>query len=169
MAFTMKKLLGFVAAASLAACSSNQNDIDGTIGGGSSNPMANQNIESNTLAANSIAYFNQRVGNKIYFGYDQYTLTAEAQANLAAQAAWIKQYAPNSSITVEGHCDERGTREYNLGLGARRAASVRSFLISQGLNASQIKGLSFGKERPEVTGSDAMSWAKNRRSVTIIN
>lgn len=171
MVFTAKKILGFVAVLSLAACSSSQNDLDGTIGsaGGSSNPMTNGQIDANALAPNSVAYFKQEIGNKVYFGYDQYTLTAEAQANLAAQAAWVKQYAPNSSIMVEGHCDERGTREYNLGLGARRAASARSFLISQGLNASQIKGLSFGKERPEVTGSDAMSWAKNRRSVTVIN
>ena len=80
--------------------------------------MVKEQVQSNLLSPNSIAYFNQEIGSKVYFGYDQYTLTAEAQSNLAAQAAWLKQYAPNQSITVEGHCDERGTREYNLGLGA---------------------------------------------------
>ena len=167
MVFTAKKLLTYVTILSLAACSSQKNDVDGTLTGGQNANNAPA-IQSQSLAPNSLAYFNQEIGNKVYFGYDQYTLTPEAKTNLMSQAAWIKKYAANKAITVEGHCDERGTREYNLGLGARRAASVRSFLISQGLSSAQVKGMSFGKERPEVMGSDAMSWAKNRRSVTVI-
>jgi len=108
------------------------------------------------------------VGDRVYFGYDRYDLTPEALQQLQLQAQWLNQY-PNTSITVEGHADERGTREYNLALGDRRANAVRDYLVSLGVSSSRVQTISFGKERPEVTGSDAQSWAQNRRSVTRVN
>ena len=86
---------------------------------------------------------------------------------MTRQAAWLRQYA-QYRITIEGHCDERGTREYNLALGERRAMAVKSFLVAQGLPAARIETLSYGKERPEVVGSDESAWARNRRGVTVL-
>lgn len=108
------------------------------------------------------------VGDRVYFGYDRYDLTPEALQQLQLQAQWLNQY-PNVSMTIEGHTDERGTREYNLALGDRRANAVRDYLTSLGVSGSRLKTISYGKERPEVTGSDAQSWAQNRRAVTRVD
>ncbi len=108
------------------------------------------------------------VGDRVYFGYDRTDLTPEALQQLQLQAQWLNQY-PNVSITIEGHADERGTREYNLALGDRRASSVRDYLVSLGVSGSRVKTISYGKERPEVTGSDPQSWAQNRRAVTHVD
>lgn len=107
------------------------------------------------------------VGDRVYFGYDRYDLTPEATTQLQMQARWFQQY-PNVRVVIEGHADERGTREYNLALGERRATAVRDFLISLGVNPSRVSTISYGKEMPEVLGSNAQSWARNRRSVTKI-
>jgi peptidoglycan-associated lipoprotein len=106
-------------------------------------------------------------GRRVFFGYDQYDLTSQAQQVLRNQAAWLKQY-PNKNIIIEGHCDERGTREYNLALGARRAAATRRYLTVLGIDASRIRTISYGKERPEVAASNRTSWARNRRAVTLV-
>jgi peptidoglycan-associated lipoprotein len=108
------------------------------------------------------------VGDRVFFGYDRTDLTPEAKQTLNLQAEWLKRY-PNVTITAEGHADERGTREYNIALGDRRANTVRSYLLSQGVDASRIQTISYGKERPAVFGSDDQSWAQNRRSVTKVN
>ncbi len=108
------------------------------------------------------------VGDRVYFGYDRYDLTPEALQQLQLQSQWLAQY-PNVNITIEGHADERGTREYNLALGDRRANAVRDYLTSLGVSGSRVKTISYGKERPEVAGSDAQSWAQNRRAVTHID
>ena len=105
------------------------------------------------------------VGDRIFFGYDRYDLSSEAQMVLDKQAQWLNQY-PNLNVTVEGHADERGTREYNLALGERRANSVRNYLIALGVDASRVGTISYGKERPAVPGSNETSWAQNRRGVT---
>ena len=84
------------------------------------------------------------------------------------EKTWLKQY-PNVSVTIEGHADERGTREYNLALGERRANSTKSYLLSQGVEASRIQTISYGKERPAVTDASASGWAQNRRTVTVVN
>ena len=107
------------------------------------------------------------VGDRVFFGYDRHDLTPEALNQLALQAEWMKQY-PNVNVLVEGHADERGTREYNLALGDRRAASVRDYLVSLGVSPSRVRTISYGKERPEVLGSGAESWARNRRAVTVV-
>ncbi len=105
------------------------------------------------------------VGDRVYFGYDRYDLTPEALTQLQMQARWLQQY-PNVNIVVEGHADERGTREYNLALGDRRATAARDYLVSLGVPASRVSTISYGKEMPEVLGSNAQSWARNRRAVT---
>lgn len=109
----------------------------------------------------------QNVGDRVFFAYDSASLSTEGQQTLERQAAWLKQYA-NVSITVEGHCDERGTREYNLALGERRAASVKKYLASLGVAANRVSTISYGKERPAVIGSDESAWSQNRRGVTAV-
>ncbi len=104
----------------------------------------------------------------VYFGYDRYDLSSDARASLQAQATWLKAHG-GVRITVEGHCDERGTREYNLALGDRRANSVKNYLVALGVDPSRIHTVSYGKERPAVTGSGESSWSKNRRGYTRVN
>lgn len=107
------------------------------------------------------------IGDRVFFGYDQYDLSAEAQTILKNQAAWLAKY-PNVNFSIEGHCDERGTREYNLALGERRANSVKNYLTGLGVDASRINTVSYGKERPAVMGSNAEAWAQNRRAVSVV-
>ncbi|MFN7038011.1 MAG: peptidoglycan-associated lipoprotein Pal [Alphaproteobacteria bacterium] len=107
------------------------------------------------------------VGNTVYFAFDSSSLNAESQATLSRQAAWMKAN-PKVSVAVEGHCDLRGTREYNLGLGERRANAAKNFLVSAGIEASRITTISYGKERPAVLGDGEEVWSKNRRSATVV-
>ncbi|MDB6453882.1 peptidoglycan-associated lipoprotein Pal [Falsirhodobacter sp. 20TX0035] len=116
---------------------------------------------------NSQAYFSQRVGDRILFNYDQATLNDEGRQVLAGQAQWLNSH-PGYAIIVEGHADEKGTREYNLALGARRASSAQDFLISQGVAPSRIRTVSYGKERPAATCSEESCYAQNRRAVTVL-
>lgn len=108
------------------------------------------------------------VGDRVFFGYDRHDLAPEARSVLEKQAQWLAQY-PTLAITVEGHSDERGTREYNLALGERRASSVKNYLVALGVDPSRINTISYGKERPAVPGSDETSWTQNRRGVTKVN
>ncbi len=107
-------------------------------------------------------------GALVYFGYDRYDLTADGRSGLQTQAAWLVAHA-SVKVTVEGHCDERGTREYNLALGDRRANSVKNYLVALGVDPSRIHTVSYGKERPAVTGSGESSWSQNRRGYTRVN
>jgi peptidoglycan-associated lipoprotein len=107
------------------------------------------------------------VGDRVFFDFDKYDLKADAQATLQRQAAWLKQYSANN-VTIEGHCDERGTREYNLALGDRRANAVRDYLVSQGIDGNRVKTISYGEERPDCAESTEECWAKNRRGVTVV-
>ena len=106
------------------------------------------------------------VPDRVFFAYDSYSLAASAQATLSKQAKWLKAN-PSVAIAVEGHADERGTREYNLALGDRRASSVKDYLMSQGISSNRISTISYGKERPVKSGSNDTAWAQNRRSVTV--
>jgi peptidoglycan-associated lipoprotein len=112
--------------------------------------------------------FAVNVGDTVHFQVDSAALSGEAQGILRNQAHWLNQY-PQYTITVQGHADERGTREYNLALGARRAMSVRSFLASQGVNAARMRTISYGKERPIATCDDISCWSQNRRAQTVLN
>ena len=116
----------------------------------------------------SIAYFNQAVGDRVLFQVDQSTLTPEGRTVLAAQAQWLMTNSGYAAI-IEGHADEQGTREYNLALGARRAAAVQNFLISQGVAANRLRTISYGKERPLEVCSEEACYAKNRRAVTVLS
>lgn len=107
------------------------------------------------------------VGDRIYFDLDSYEVSSEAAMRLNTQAQWLARY-PAVTIRIEGNADERGTREYNLALGARRAESVRNYLISRGIPASRIDTISFGKERPIAEGSNESAWAQNRNARTAI-
>ena len=109
-----------------------------------------------------------QVGNTVYFGFDSSELAGEAQATLDRQAAFLN-VNPTIVVIIEGHADERGTREYNLALGDRRAVAVRDYLLAKGLNAARVRTVSYGKERPAVSGSNEESWAKNRRAATVLN
>jgi peptidoglycan-associated lipoprotein len=107
------------------------------------------------------------VGDRVFFETDSSALTATAQATLDKQAAWLNKYA-NYRILLEGHADERGTREYNIALGARRASVVVNYLVSRGVNANRIQQKSFGKERPVAICDDISCWSQNRRAVTVV-
>ncbi len=117
-------------------------------------------------APDSLEYFNTVVGNSVNFDFDQYDLRSDAQATLRAQAAWLNQN-PSRTVTVEGHCDERGTREYNLGLGERRANAVKEYLVTLGVAESRLKTISYGKERPLCVESSESCWGMNRRGTSV--
>lgn len=111
--------------------------------------------------------FAARVGAKVYFDFDMFDLKQEAQDKLAVQAEWLGMYK-DVSVTIEGHCDERGTNAYNQGLGSRRANAVKDFLVERGVEASRIKVVSYGEARPEVAEHNEEAWAMNRRSITVV-
>jgi peptidoglycan-associated lipoprotein len=115
----------------------------------------------------SVQDFVVNVGDRVYFDYDQYNIRSDAEPVLAAQAQWLTRY-PGVSVRIEGNADERGTREYNLALGARRANSVKEFLVSHGVSASRIDTISFGKEMPIDPGDTEAAFAKNRNGHTAI-
>lgn len=115
----------------------------------------------------SIAYFNQIVGDRVLFAVDQSTIDASAMVVLDGQAEWLMTN-PEFTALVEGHADEQGTREYNLALGARRAAAVRDYLVSRGVAPNRINTISFGKERPLEICSDESCYSQNRRAVTVL-
>ena len=160
----MMKIAGVVASlALLSACASNSNpDIDSTAGADST-----VGAQPSGPARGSQADLEQSAGHRVFFAYDQYTLTPQAQSTLAKQAAWLKEY-PEVRVLLAGNCDERGTREYNLALGARRAEAAKSYLVSLGVDASRITTVSYGKERPIDPRSTEQAWSLNRNSTTTI-
>jgi len=112
--------------------------------------------------------FTVNVGDRIFFDTDSSVIRADAQATLSRQAQWLNKYR-NYGIVIEGHADERGTREYNIALGARRAAATRDYLVSQGVAGGRLKTISYGKERPVAVCDDISCWSQNRRAVTTLN
>jgi len=146
------------AAALLAACSDTDSAVD---------PSATTGAGDGTQVTNTVEYFNVVVGDRVFFDTDRHELTSEAQFVLSKQAQWFAAN-PGTTAVIEGHADERGTREYNLALGARRANSARAFLIGQGVEGDRLRTVSYGKERPVGLGSDAQAWSQNRRGVTVV-
>ena len=116
---------------------------------------------------NHVVEFERIIGDRIFFALNSSTLSSEAQDTLMRQAEWLEIHKL-FSITVEGHCDERGTREYNIALGERRAEAVRKFLVEHGVDSDRMDTISYGKERPAVIGNSDAAWSKNRRGVTAI-
>ena len=113
------------------------------------------------------SYLQKEIGDRVYFETNKHNINASSAFKLEAQANWLKS-TPGFTIILEGHCDERGTREYNLALGERRSNSVKEFLVSLGVDAGRIQTISYGKERPAADGSTSEAWAENRRVVTIV-
>ena len=116
-------------------------------------------------SAGSKADFAVKATDRVYFDYDKYNLDADDTRSLASQVAWLKQF-PSTRVEVQGHADERGTRDYNIALGERRAQSVKSYLISQGIADSRIQTISFGKDKPLDMGHDESAWSRNRNGYT---
>ena len=131
-------------------------------------PNSAADLGLNAATPGSAQDFTVNVGDRIFFDTDSSAIRADAQATLSKQAQWLGQYG-NYAITIEGHADERGTREYNIALGARRAQSVRDYLIARGIAASRMRTISYGKERPVAVCNDISCWSQNRRAVTVLN
>jgi peptidoglycan-associated lipoprotein len=158
------RLIAVVAAGLAVAACSNTPKPDGELGanaggiGGRGGPAT----------PGSARDFSVNVGDIVYFSTDSTDLTPEAQQTLSNQARWLQQYS-QYTITIEGHADERGTREYNISLGAKRAETVRAFLARNGVAAARIRTTSFGKERPVAVCNDISCWSQNRRAQTVLN
>ena len=162
-----QRLLAICALAFLfTACETASNVAGDSVSGSSSSSATSGS--STTATQMSDAEKLAQVGNTVYFGFDSSELAVEAQAILDRQAAFLN-VNPTMVVIIEGHADERGTREYNLALGDRRAVAVRDYLLAKGLNASRIRTVSYGKERPAVSGSNEESWEFNRRAATVLN
>lgn len=158
------RILTMVAAvALLAACSSTDENAAKSTGAATAAPAKT----GTAIVPGSQADFVANVGDRVFFAFDKSDLSPEARQQLAAWVSFLKKY-PQDNLTVEGHADERGTREYNLALGERRANSVKEFLVAQGVQASRLKTISYGKERPAVLGSNETAWAQNRRGVGVV-
>jgi peptidoglycan-associated lipoprotein len=156
----LKIVTAFAAALLLAACASSKEPAT-TTDTGTGTGTAGQ------ATPGSAQDFQVNVGDRVYFDYDSYEIRSDAQTTLQKQAAWLQQYA-NFTILIEGHCDERGTREYNLALGERRANAVKNYLVALGLDANRVQTISYGKERPIAEGHDESAWAQNRVGVTVL-
>jgi peptidoglycan-associated lipoprotein len=144
-----------VLAGALAVSACAKNNADQTANAGAATPGSQQDFVVN-------------VGDRVFFESDQSTLTPQARATLDNQAQWLARYS-QYSFTVEGHADERGTREYNIALGARRAQTVREYLASRGVSPQRMRTISYGKERPVAVCDDISCWSQNRRAVTVLN
>ena len=125
-------------------------------------------LAANGAVAGSAQDFTLNVGDRIFFDTDSSSLRADAQATLNRQAQWLQQY-PGKAITIEGHSDERGTRAYNLGLSARRAAAARDYLTARGVPSTAVRTVPYGKERPVAVCNDISCWSQNRRAVTVVS
>lgn len=123
---------------------------------------------SETIVPGSKRDFEVNAGDQVFFDFDGSDIRPDGAATLQKQAAWLKRYA-SVTLTIEGHCDERGTREYNLALGARRASATKEYLIGQGISASRLETISYGKEKPMCVESSEGCWAQNRRAVSVIS
>ena len=170
-----QRLLAICAVAFLFAACETASNVAGDSASGSSSSSASGSSTASASSSSSTAATQMsdaeklaQVGNTVYFGFDSSELGGEAQATLDRQAAFLN-VNPTMVVIIEGHADERGTREYNLALGDRRAVAVRDYLLAKGLNAARVRTVSYGKERPAVSGSNEESWAKNRRAASVLN
>jgi len=147
------------AALAVSACSSSRNPADLAASAGGAGGVARPGTAQD---------FSVNVGDRVYFLADQTDLSPEARGILDRQAQWLQRYS-SYNVLIEGHADERGTREYNLALGARRSTNVRNYLASRGVNPSRVRNISYGKERPVAVCDDDSCWSQNRRAVTTLD
>jgi peptidoglycan-associated lipoprotein len=159
------KALSLLAAVSLLAACETAPDNTGAGAGAGANATPPATTGNRAGSQQDLA---ATAGDRVYFSYDKSDITPEARKILENQAAWMKTNG-SVTVTIEGHCDERGTREYNLALGERRATAVKNVLVALGIPASRVSTISYGKERPAVVGSTEAAWAQNRRGVTTVN
>ncbi|MEL3890342.1 peptidoglycan-associated lipoprotein Pal [Ferrovibrio sp. MS7] len=155
----------------LAACEKAPEPAASTSGSGTSAAPATATAPAataTTIAPGSVQDFQVNVGDRVFFDYDKFDVKPAGKATLDKQAAWLKRYG-QWKVVIEGHADERGTREYNLALGERRANSVKAYLVNQGIPANRVTTISYGKERPVALGSNEAAWAQNRRGVTVLS
>lgn len=165
----IKFLSVFAAVALLAACETAPDESANTVTGGQIQPTTSTTTAAPTgPAPGSAEDFVVNVGDRVFFDFDSSALDGEARTTLERQAFFLRKY-PSTSVTIEGHCDERGTREYNLALGERRASATRDYLVSLGIDPSRLNTISYGKERPVNPASTQQAWAENRRGVTVLN
>ena len=165
----IKFLSVFAAVALLAACETAPDESANAGSGGSTQPTTSTTATAPTgPAPGSAEDFVVNVGDRVFFDFDSSALDGQARTTLERQAFFLRKY-PSTSVTIEGHCDERGTREYNLALGERRASAVRDYLVSLGIDPSRLNTISYGKERPVNPASTEQAWAENRRGVTVLN
>ena len=167
------KFLTFVAAAFLlSACGTSPEESGGASGSGSTAGASTTTAPAVTSipgpTPGTQEHLVANVGDRVFFGFDKSDLQPDARAAVEGLAVWLNNY-PAVTLTIEGHADERGTREYNLALGDRRANSVRDYLAALGVSANRLTTISYGKERPAVLGSNDESWAQNRRAVFVVN
>jgi peptidoglycan-associated lipoprotein len=161
-----KLLSMFAAVALLAACETASDQSASSTGTGASTGTGSATTQTRARSPQEI--LTSEVGDRVFYDFDKSDLKPEARRTVERWAAFLKQY-PNLTVTVEGHADERGTREYNLALGERRANSAKNFLVSQGIDARRVATISYGKERPAVVGSNEAAWSQNRRGVLVVN
>ena len=177
----LKLILPFVVALGLAACQSTPEDTGTSAGAGETTgtEVSTDTViveEETTVAAldpsqplpGSQEELVQSVGDRVFFDFDSAVLEADARRTLDRQSEWLRLF-PEIALVIEGHADERGTREYNLALGERRANAVREYLITQGIGPSRLRTISYGKERPYALGHNEEAWALNRRGVSVID
>jgi peptidoglycan-associated lipoprotein len=167
--FGPKFVVAAAAVLLLAACETTPEQTAATGGtGGAARPaQAAAPVTQRQIVPGSQEDLVVNVGDRVFFDFDKFDLKPPARATLDRQVAWLKQHA-NVRLSIEGHCDERGTREYNLALGERRANAVRSYLINQGIAANRLTTISYGKERPVALGNNEAAWSQNRRGVSVV-
>ena len=168
-----KLLTMFAAALIVSACAGTSSDTgtgssDGSSAsnGGNGSSVSSTTIDGPALGTQDALLV--EVGDRVFYATDSSTLSSEAQKTVEALAVWLNSN-PSVTLTLEGNADERGTREYNLALGERRANAVRDYLVDLGVNGNRLQTISFGKERPAVLGSNEAAWAQNRRTVFVVN
>jgi len=166
MARTPTKLILLATLVAVAGCSSKRPPVLPPSGGEAPTGPTTGGGD-NIMPGSQQDFVRSIMSDTIHFALDQYDIDSQSRSILDSQAQWLMKY-PNKRITIEGHADERGTREYNLALGDRRANAAKNYLAARGIDASRINTISYGKERPIAMGSDEASWAQNRRAVTVI-
>ncbi|MDF2368112.1 peptidoglycan-associated lipoprotein Pal [Sneathiella sp.] len=173
----LKTLSIFTALLLVTACETAPTETGDSSGGGATTQTSGTSGSSTTVVTETTTTTVQpgsqedlvlNVGDRVFFGFDKYDLSDEAQGTLQRQAAWLKAN-PTVTLVIEGNCDERGTREYNLALGERRATAAKNYLVTLGVSANRLSTISYGKERPVALGHNEAAWAQNRRSVSVVN